>query len=108
MATAIAQLHTWEQEFAELPLTHVLQSLSPDYASLVSAPSEPVPLRLWSEVRNLMAIAQLILTSAHYRTESRGGHYRNDFPTPDPQWQVHTLVQGDRWSTAPIQPPPEC
>ena len=109
MTTAIAQLHTWQQEFAELPLTHALHSLSPDHASGISAPSEPVPLRLWAEVRNLIAIAQLILTSAHYRTESRGGHYRNDFPTPDPRWQVHTLVQGDRWSTAPIQPPPpEC
>jgi L-aspartate oxidase len=42
----------------------------------------------------------LILKSSLFRQESRGGHYREDYPQPNPDWQVHTLVQGDRWWTA--------
>jgi L-aspartate oxidase len=38
------------------------------------------------------------------RTESRGGHYRTDFPSLDPHWQLHTLVRGDLWSkSVPIE-----
>jgi L-aspartate oxidase len=60
-------------------------------------------LRLWGETRNLLDLAALILTSAAFRTESRGGHYREDYPDTDPHWQVHTLVQGDRqWTSPPL------
>ncbi len=56
------------------------------------------PVQLWAETRNLLDIAALILQSAAFRTESRGGHFRRDFPEPDPAWQVHTWVEGDRWT----------
>ncbi|WP_008313176.1 L-aspartate oxidase [Leptolyngbya sp. PCC 6406] len=60
-------------------------------------------LRLWGETRNLLDLAWLILRSAQFRTESRGGHYREDYPHPKETWQVHTLVECDRWFTsAPI------
>jgi L-aspartate oxidase len=52
---------------------------------------------LWSETRNLLDIAYLILKSAAFRTESRGGHYRLDYPNPDPNCQAHTLVQYEQW-----------
>ncbi|MEO0685322.1 MAG: hypothetical protein AAFY76_09830, partial [Cyanobacteria bacterium J06649_11] len=32
-----------------------------------------------------------------YRTESRGGHYRLDFPQSNPEWQAHTLVKNHHW-----------
>ncbi|HBY76779.1 MAG TPA: L-aspartate oxidase, partial [Cyanobacteria bacterium UBA11148] len=54
-------------------------------------------LRIWGETYNLLDVAYLILKSAAFRTESRGGHYRLDYPQPDPNWQVHTLVQGKHW-----------
>lgn len=54
-------------------------------------------LRLWSETRNLLDLAYLILQSADFRQESRGGHYREDFPETNPEWRVHTMVQGDLW-----------
>jgi L-aspartate oxidase len=42
------------------------------------------------EARNLLGIARLLTAAALRRTESRGGHYRSDFPEPDPAW-LHRL-----------------
>jgi L-aspartate oxidase len=53
------------------------------------------PSRLWIETRNLVDYAYLVMRSALYRTESRGAHYRSDFPNPDHDWQVHTLIRGE-------------
>lgn len=102
MAQAIAQVEQWQQEFAALATSQTLQNVlsAPSNIQPV-AESEPT-LRLWAETRNLLTVASLILKSAHCRTESRGGHYRSDYPATDPQWQVHTLVQGDRWWQAPV------
>jgi succinate dehydrogenase/fumarate reductase flavoprotein subunit len=36
----------------------------------------------WLNLTNQVAVAQLIATSALLRTESRGAHYRRDFPEP--------------------------
>lgn len=42
---------------------------------------------------NLITIARLIIRSALYRKESRGGHYREDFPSSDPSYLHHTVQQ---------------
>ncbi len=39
------------------------------------------------EARNLLGIGRLVAAAALERRESRGGHYRSDFPAPDPAWQ---------------------
>jgi len=39
------------------------------------------------EARNLLGVARLVTAAALARRESRGGHYRSDFPQPDPDWQ---------------------
>jgi len=45
------------------------------------------------EFSNLQTVAELILRSALARTESRGVHYREDFPRRDDRnWLKHTLV----------------
>jgi L-aspartate oxidase len=41
----------------------------------------------WSEVRNLILVARLVTLAALQRQESRGAHYRDDFPGTSPQWQ---------------------
>jgi L-aspartate oxidase len=65
---------------------------------------EDETIRLWAETRNLLDIASLMLKSAVFRTESRGGHYRLDYPTPQDTWRVHTLVLGDRIErSAPLE-----
>jgi succinate dehydrogenase / fumarate reductase flavoprotein subunit/fumarate reductase flavoprotein subunit len=51
---------------------------------------------MWNEainVVNLIAIAELIARSALKREESRGAHYRTDFPESDPRWLKNILVK---------------
>lgn len=102
MEAAIVQVQQWRLEFDALPISQTLHTLMPGQSVSVSESDVNGSLRSWAETRNLLDIAELILKSALARTESRGGHYRLDYPHPDPQWQVHTLVQGDRWWTAPV------
>jgi L-aspartate oxidase len=42
--------------------------------------------------RNALTAARMIAASALARTESRGGHYRSDYPEPDPVWRHRTFM----------------
>ncbi len=95
-AAAIAQINHQRSHFEALPLTSALHRLL-SHPHRYTLAIETDTLRLWTEVRNLLDLAQLILKSAYFRQESRGGHYREDFPETDTAWQVHTLVEGDQW-----------
>jgi L-aspartate oxidase len=44
------------------------------------------------ELRNMHAVARLIAASALARRESRGGHYRLDYPSKDVAFQKHSVV----------------
>jgi L-aspartate oxidase len=101
MKGAIAQVEQWQEEFAHLPLSQALQKLAPGEFLSLQVGAEGRSLRPWAETRNLLTVALLILKSADFRTESRGGHFRSDYPQPDPAWQVHTLVQLDTQAKAP-------
>lgn len=44
--------------------------------------------------RNFLNVATLIARSAIWREESRGAHFRTDFPTRDDErWRVHSIIQ---------------
>lgn len=45
---------------------------------------------------NLITIARLIMRSALYRNESRGGHFREDFPTSDNTYLYHIVQQKNK------------
>jgi L-aspartate oxidase len=98
----IKQVKVWQAEFNALPISQLLTQLVPLQSIDLPANLTERDLRTWGETRNLLDIGQLILTSAAMRTESRGGHYRSDFPAIDPTWQLHTLVQGDSWSKSDL------
>lgn len=101
MQAAIAQVEQWQEEFARLPISQRLQHLTPGQSLHLQVGEEGRSLRSWAETRNLLDVALLILKSADFRTESRGGHFRSDYPQTDPVWQVHTLVQRDFLSNLP-------
>ncbi len=102
LEAAIATIRNWQQDFANLPLSKFFQVLRPAESANFDLPDIERQLRLWAETRNLLDVADLILKSAAFRTESRGGHYRLDYPQTDPDWQVHTLVQSGIWWKSPI------
>jgi L-aspartate oxidase len=41
---------------------------------------------------NMTSSATLVAAGALQRTESRGGHFRTDYPEPSPTWAHHTLM----------------
>ena len=44
-------------------------------------------LRREGELRNMLTVARLLTLAAVRRTESRGAHYRSDWPEPRVEWQ---------------------
>ena len=54
-------------------LTAAADALSPDTA-------------VW-ELQNLIDVAKLVTTAASHREESRGAHWRSDYPDPDHGWR---------------------
>ncbi len=47
--------------------------------------------KLSASSRNFVTLAKLIAVAALWREESRGGHFRNDFPERDEKWRVHSV-----------------
>jgi L-aspartate oxidase len=41
--------------------------------------------------RNFVTLAMLVAAAALWREESRGGHFRTDFPEPVEKWRVHSI-----------------
>jgi L-aspartate oxidase len=58
-----------------------------------TAPARPRD-RAAAEDRNLLDVAWAMAASARFREESRGSHYRLDFPRPDDRFRGHTLLEG--------------
>lgn len=53
--------------------------------------------------RRLLCVARLIMTPALLRKESRGGHYREDYPNADEKYALHSVqCYGEQITTAPV------
>ena len=44
------------------------------------------------DLRNMLLVSEAIAKAALAREESRGGHTRDDFPGPDPEWGSKNLI----------------
>ncbi len=68
-----------------------------DMTSALSELNQLSETALNSRTRNFATLARLITEAALWREESRGGHFRQDFPARDDQhWRVHSAQQLDR------------
>jgi len=47
-------------------------------------------------VQNMLTTARLMIAAAAERAESRGVHYRSDFPATDPAWRRHIPLRAGR------------
>ena len=58
-----------------------------EFGQIASAP-------LLAGPRNFVTVAAIIARSALWREESRGAHYRLDFPQrDDARWRVHSVIR---------------
>ncbi|HSN39373.1 MAG TPA: FAD-binding protein, partial [Burkholderiales bacterium] len=80
LSAALARLQDLEREFHEIRLES--GSLRQHFDSL----------RLALETRNLIQVARMLGTAALHREESRGGHYRLDFPKSDNERFLANIV----------------
>ena len=77
-----------EQTFAEL------QDLTADLGDVPATPEASDIVLI--ETVNMLDVALMITESALARTESRGAHYRADFPTQDDiEWHRRILIKND-------------
>ncbi len=68
---------------------HSMQRALREFEEIERARLRPGP-------RNFLTVAMLIARSALWREESRGGHFRVDFPErDDARWRVHSIIQND-------------
>ncbi len=67
---------------------------------------DPHELRLAHETRNMVLSAEMRLRSALFRTESRGNHYREDYPRrDDPDWLAWTKIKEEQGRMVLIKVP---
>ncbi len=92
LESAIAQIQAWRKEVSQYQISQLLLQGKPHQQITFSSPTAQEQLRGYIESYNLLDIAYLILQAAQNRTESRGGHYRSDYPETKPEWRIHSLI----------------
>lgn len=68
--------------------------LAAAHTKIVSRAMQPLdnPTRADFELRSMHQVASLISQAALARQESRGGHYRTDFPSKSPAFEKHSVI----------------
>lgn len=93
LSEALTKVNIWREELAGLESSQFLLNLQPQQTVQLESVKIQSQIRTIAETLNLLLIADLILQSAAFRTESRGGHYRSDFPQTSASWEMHTFIQ---------------
>ena len=95
MQKAIALIQQWRSQLIDLPCSQYVLALSPNQHIKFNSKNVESQLKLYAETLSLVDIGYLILKSAAFRQESRGGHYRLDYPHTLEEWKLHTLIKGE-------------
>lgn len=101
LTQALTQLDKLAQEITAEPLLTLIPTLEPTQTLHLSPTTQEHLVKASLETHNLLTVSQLILRSALFRTESRGGHYRSDCPETQAEWAEHTWVQGQHQWRSP-------
>lgn len=89
LASALSQLSELDRNMRSLA-DHGMLSLRPSIDRV----------KRWSAARNLLLVARLVTLAALQRTESRGAHYRDDYPKPAAEWQRRQSLRVDQLNAA--------
>ncbi len=69
---------------------HLLKAI--EWLDALQAPTAPSPASSQFLTReHVLRVARLMARAAWLRAESRGAHYRTDYPEPDARWRAHLL-----------------
>ena len=88
----IELLKTLQDEIDQLqknPLLECLKKIEIDQKLKFSEPNR-IGLNLLLDLHNRQITTSLLLKACLFREESRGGHYRDDFPNREATWKCHT------------------
>jgi L-aspartate oxidase len=108
----VVDLGPAEAREAEPPTREAIQALMWDDVGIVrdaaglgrakaalaawQSPLEPPTDRPSQEVADLLTCSRLVTEAALIREESRGAHYRTDFPEPREEWRRHVVFRAAR------------
>ncbi len=102
MSSALAKVKRDYQNLLDEPLLNLVFSQS-KYAINEFDEIARRDLNLLLDLSNRQMSSLLMLEACLFRKESRGGHFRDDFPTSVPYWQCHTRqIKGKNIHTRPI------
>ena len=102
MQTALAKVKRDYQNLLNEPLLNLVFSQSKDVINGFDEIARR-ELNLLLDLSNRQMSSSLMLEACLFRKESRGGHYRDDFPTSVPFWKCHTRqMKGKNIHTRPI------
>ena len=102
MEEAIAKVQEWRSQLLDLPYSQYVLNLQPHQTVKLNSSQAESQLKLYAETLSLLDVGYLILKSAAFRSESRGGHYRLDYPQTSAAWKLHTVIQGESINRASI------
>ena len=102
LSHSLQQINLWRQQSDQTAVQHSLNLYANASREDIPLDLESQKIREWSETHNLLDIAVLIVRSALFREESRGGHSRSDFPKSSEDWIFHSVFQGDVIQKTPL------
>ncbi len=102
MCAALAKVKQDHENLLKEPLLNLVFSQSKDEINGFDEIARR-DLNLLLDLSNRQKSSSLMLEACLFRKESRGGHFRDDFPTSVPFWQCHTRqVKGKDIHTRPV------